>query len=116
LDLAAPKRMDQILKEKKEKEVICQNTTSRQYQVTHLYANNGCSNNLKENISTTIARRLTARTTRRKKYFDYFVFKIVECGLPCSGARHHALAQTINNTRGFDINLPLSAENHLQDL
>jgi hypothetical protein len=37
-----PKRMDQITKEKrKEKEVINRNTTSRQYQVTHLYANNG---------------------------------------------------------------------------
>jgi hypothetical protein len=68
--------------------------------------------NPKKNISTT---RRTARTTRRK-YFNYFVFKIVNCGLPRSGARHHALAQTIGNARRLDIISPLSAENHPQDL
>jgi hypothetical protein len=54
VDSAAPKRTDQISKEKKkEKKVIYRNTTSRQYQVTHLYANNGCSNNPEKNTSTT---------------------------------------------------------------
>jgi hypothetical protein len=47
-----------------------------------------------------------------KKYFDYFV----NYGLICSGARRRALAQTIVNARGLDINSPLSAENHPQDL
>jgi hypothetical protein len=56
-----------------------------------------------------------------EKKFDYFVFKIVDyicvnCGLLCSGARHDALAQTIGNARGLDINSPRSAENHPQDL
>jgi hypothetical protein len=31
-----------------------------------------------------------------------------------SGARRRALAQTIGNARGLDINSPLSAENHLK--
>jgi hypothetical protein len=52
----------------------------------------------------------------RDKYFDYFVFNIfdysVNCGLPRSGARRRALAQTIGNARGLDINSPLSAEAH----
>jgi hypothetical protein len=68
------------------------------------------------------------RTTRRKKirlhctdnpqqkYFNYFVFNSVGCALPRSGARQHALAQTIGNARGLDINSPLSAEAHTQDL
>jgi hypothetical protein len=43
------------------------------------------ADNSKENISTTMACRLTARTTRRKKYFDYFVFKIVDCGYHARG-------------------------------
>jgi hypothetical protein len=34
--------------------------------------------------------------------------------LPCSGARRRALAQTIGNARGLDINSPLSAKNHLK--
>jgi hypothetical protein len=63
----------------------------------------------------------TARTTRRK-YFDYlvfnivddFVFKIVDSGLSRSGARRRALAQTMGNARGLDINSPRSAENHLK--
>jgi hypothetical protein len=49
-----------------------------------------------------------ARTTRRKN-FDYFniVDYGVNCGLPRSGAhRRHALAQTIDNARGLDINSP----------
>jgi hypothetical protein len=54
--------------------------------------------------------------TTRRKYFDYFVFKIVNCDLFRSGARRHALAQTIGNARGLDINSPLSAEAHTQDL
>jgi hypothetical protein len=40
----------------------------------------------------------------------------VDCGSPRSGAHRCALAQTIDNARGLDINLPLSAENHPQDL
>jgi hypothetical protein len=61
--------------------------------------------------------RLLRRTTQRK-YFDYFGFNIVNyCGLPRSGACHRrALAQTIGNARGLDINSPLSAEAHTQDL
>jgi hypothetical protein len=55
-----------------------------------------------------------------EKYFDYFVFNIVDCGincgLPCSGARRCALAQTIGNARGLDINSPRSVETHDQDL
>jgi hypothetical protein len=58
----------------------------------------------------------TARTTRRTKYFDYLVFNIIDCGLPRSGACHRALAQTIGNARGLDINSPRSAENHSQGL
>jgi hypothetical protein len=55
-----------------------------------------------------------------EKYFDYFVFHIVDyicanCGSPRSGARQRALAQTIGNARGLDINSPWSAENHPQD-
>jgi hypothetical protein len=49
-------------------------------------------------------------------YFDYFVFNIVDRGLPRSGARRRALAQTIGNTRGLNINSPLGAEAHTQDL
>jgi hypothetical protein len=60
------------------------------------------------------------QTTQRKKYFDYFAFNIVDCGVNCSlprsGARHRALTQTIGNARGLDINSPQSAENHPQDL
>jgi hypothetical protein len=57
----------------------------------------------------------------KEKYLDYFVFNIVDyicfnCGLLRSGARRRALAQTIGNARGLDINLPLSVENHPQDL
>jgi hypothetical protein len=70
----------------------------------------------------------SARTTPRKifrllaepigqsgeKDFDYFVFNIVDygvnCGLLRSGAHHRALAQTISNARGLDINSPRSAE------
>jgi hypothetical protein len=55
-----------------------------------------------------------------EKYFDYFVFNIVDysvnCGLPRSGARRRALAQTIGNARGLDINSPRSAKNHPQDM
>jgi hypothetical protein len=52
-----------------------------------------------------------------EKYFDYFiVFNSVNCALPRSGARHCALAQTIGNARGLDINSPLSAEAHTQDI
>jgi hypothetical protein len=50
-----------------------------------------------------------------EKYFDYFAFKIVNCGLPRSGAHRRALAQTIGNGRGLDINSPLSAKTHAQD-
>jgi hypothetical protein len=45
-----------------------------------------------------------------EKYFDYFVFNIVDYGINCgllrSGARHRALVQTIGNARGLDINSP----------
>jgi hypothetical protein len=70
-------------------------------------------------VSQRFHRRITrtARTTR-KKYFDYFVFNIVDynvnCGLPRSGARHRAIAQAIGIARGLDINSPRSAENHLR--
>jgi hypothetical protein len=90
---------------------------------------------MKKSIKSTAATSATVRTTRRKifrlqrrvagafgqpgeKYFDYFVFNIVDCGVNCglsrSGARHRALAQTIGNARGLDINSPRSAENHLK--
>jgi hypothetical protein len=55
-----------------------------------------------------------------KKYFDYFVFNIVDygvnCGLLRSGAHRRALGQTIGNARGLDINSPLSMKTHAQDL
>jgi hypothetical protein len=55
-----------------------------------------------------------------EKYFDYFVFIIVNYGvsysLPCSGACRRVLAETIGNARGLDINSPLSAKTHTQDL
>jgi hypothetical protein len=56
---------------------------------------------------------VTVRTIRRK-YFNYFVFNIVDYGVNCdllrSGTRHRALAQNIGNARGLDINSPLSVE------
>jgi hypothetical protein len=52
--------------------------------------------------------------------FDYFVFNIVDYGvndgLSRSGARRRALAQTIGNARGLDINSPRSVKNQPQDL
>jgi hypothetical protein len=55
-----------------------------------------------------------------EEYFDYFVFNIVDYGVNCGllnlGARRRALAQTIGNARGLDINSPMSAEVHTQDL
>jgi hypothetical protein len=55
----------------------------------------------------------------REKYFDYFAFNIVDYGINCgwlrSGAHRRALAQTIGNARGLDINSPLSAEAYTQD-
>jgi hypothetical protein len=43
-----------------------------------------------------------------EKYFDYFVFNIIDysvnCGLLRLGARRRELAQTIGNARGLDIN------------
>jgi hypothetical protein len=50
---------------------------------------------------------------RARSIVDYIC---VNYGLPRSGARHRALAQTIGNARGLDINSPRSAENHSQDL
>jgi hypothetical protein len=55
-----------------------------------------------------------------KKYFDYFDFNIIDCGVNCglprSGARCRALAQTIGNARGLDINSPLTVETRAHDL
>jgi hypothetical protein len=55
-----------------------------------------------------------------EKYFDYFVFNIVDCsvnyGLPRLGARRRAHAQNIGNARGLDIYSPRSTENHPRDL
>jgi hypothetical protein len=68
--------------------------------------------NSEKNTSTT---RRIVRITRRK-IFQHLVFNIVDCDLPCSGACHRAFAQTIGNARGLDINSPLSAEAHTQDL
>jgi hypothetical protein len=42
----------------------------------------------------------------KKKKIDYVVFNIVDYGLPRSGARRRALAQTISDARGLDINSP----------
>jgi hypothetical protein len=60
------------------------------------------------------ASNLNCADNSKKKYFDYFVFNIVDyirvdSGLPRSGARRRALAQTIGNARGLDINSPQSA-------
>jgi hypothetical protein len=56
--------------------------------------------------------------TIRRKYFDYFTFNIVDCGVNCglirSGARRRGLVQTIGNVQGLDINSPRSAEITLQ--
>jgi hypothetical protein len=66
--------------------------------------------------------RLLCSDNPARKYFDYSVFKIIDCiygvdyGLPRSRARRRALAQTIGNTRGLDINSPRSMEAHTQDL
>jgi hypothetical protein len=62
--------------------------------------------------------RLLARLleTTWRKYFDYLIFNIVNCGLLRSGARRRALAQTIGNVRRLDINSPRSVENYPQDL
>jgi hypothetical protein len=70
-----------------------------------------CPDNSEKNISTTLLGQL------REKYFDYFVFNIgANCGLQHSGARLCALAETIGNARGLDINSSRSAETHAQDL
>jgi hypothetical protein len=71
-------------------------------------------------IKTKKINHQAVRTTRRK-YFDYFIFNIVDYirfgyASPLLGARRHTLAQTIGNAWGLDINSPLSAENHFQDL
>jgi hypothetical protein len=84
-------------------------TTSRELQNIFI--------TLRGYISTTSI----SSTTFGEKYFDYFVFNIVDYGVNCSllrsGAhRRRALAQTIGDARGLDINSPRSAENHLQDL
>jgi hypothetical protein len=50
-------------------------------------------------------------TTSSLNIIDYIC---VNYGLPRSGACRRALAQTIGNARGLDINSPLSAENHLK--
>jgi hypothetical protein len=75
-----------------------------------------------QDIRSSLRQRITRapRTSRRKKkYFGYFAFKRRRlqrhCGLPRSGARC-ALAQTIGNARGLDINSPLSTKTHAQDL
>jgi hypothetical protein len=51
-----------------------------------------------------------------EKYFDYIIDYSVNCGLPHSGARHRALAQTIGDAWGLDINSLQSAETHTEDL
>jgi hypothetical protein len=76
--------------------------------------------NSEQNILTTLLGQ------HGKKSFDYLVLNIVDCisvgyiridsGLPRSGAHRRALAQTIGNTQGLDINSSLSAEAHTQDL
>jgi hypothetical protein len=91
----------------------------------------------KDTISSVDARGKSARISKRyyttsnnkrrllrqleEKYFDYFVFKMinyicVNCDLLRSRARHRAFAQTIGNARGLDINSSLSMEVHTQDL
>jgi hypothetical protein len=49
----------------------------------------------------------TAPENPKKKYFDYFVFNIIDCDANCgllrSEARRHTLTQTIGNARGLDI-------------
>jgi hypothetical protein len=73
-----------------------------------------CSDNSEKTISTTMLGQL------EEKYFDYFVFNIVDCDVKCgllrSGAHRCALAQIIGNAWGLDINSLRSAENHHQDL
>jgi hypothetical protein len=64
-------------------------------------------------IATVYIGELSAtRELFEKKIIGY----IVDRGLSRSGARHHALVQTIGNARGLDINSPLSAKAHTQDL
>jgi hypothetical protein len=75
----------------------------------------------KRKISMISASYRNCADNSEEKYFDYFVFNIIDyisvnCGLVRSGARRRALAQTIGNARGLDINSPLSAETHAQDL
>jgi hypothetical protein len=52
----------------------------------------------------------------KEKYFDYFIFNVINYGLLRSGGHRRVLAQTIGNARGLDINSPLSVEIHAQDL
>jgi hypothetical protein len=62
--------------------------------------------NSKKNISTTMAWRLTARTTRRK-YFDYFVFNFVDCDVNCgllrSRARHQLTPECGNHPQDLQF-------------
>jgi hypothetical protein len=55
-------------------------------------------------------------TTSRLQHRRLHTFRLRTCGLPRSGAHRRALAQTIDNARGLDINSPRSAEAHTQDL
>jgi hypothetical protein len=61
--------------------------------------------------------RITRRkwTTRRKIFWLLRLQDHRLCS-PRSGARHRALAQTISNARGLDINSPRNAKNYPQDL
>jgi hypothetical protein len=54
--------------------------------------------------------RLLCSDNSKKKYFDFNIvdYIYVNCGLSRSGARRCALAQTIGNARGLDINSLLS--------
>jgi hypothetical protein len=86
---AAPKRMDQITKEKKkEKEVINRNTTSRQYQVRHLYADNGLHGQLGENISVTTRRKIVRLLHLQHRRLHSFRLRLVT--LEGSSSRTHA--------------------------
>jgi hypothetical protein len=95
----------------------------KQHQATSIYVQKTASrakispmsyqdyaDNSEKNISTTLLGQ------PGEKYFDNFIFNIVDCGVNCgllrSGARRRTLVQTIGNARGLDINSSRSAENH----
>jgi hypothetical protein len=109
-------QLTDLVSKKKKKEVKRKENQAGPVRMCSL--NDDHNDSATDCTGTVIRQRLL---NSEKNIFDYFVFNIVDyicvnCGLPCSGARYRALAQTIGNARGLDVNSLRSAENRPQDL